>query len=275
MNLHTHTTYCDGSEDPVEYIHEAIELGWRHIGFSAHAPLPFQSEWAMKESQIGQYVREIKTLEKHFKATIEPIIGWEIDYLHGKGFYSLKYDEISNAEYLICSIHYLPILLSDGKVIEYVEIDGTLDEFHRIYAYYNQNLKEILDLYLSNFEQMLNISISPIRIIGHIDKIVINAENYPEFNSLKSNFYQSLFDILKKQNIDSFILEINTRGLYKKNRHNPYPAFEFIHLIKDANFKIMINSDAHHPCELNQGYDFVMDYLKQNQIELNWSSIKD
>lgn len=275
MNLHTHTTYCDGSEDPVEYIHEAIELGWKHIGFSAHAPLPFQSDWAIKESQIGQYVREIKTLEKHFKATIEPIIGWEIDYLHGKGLYALKFNEISDAEYLICSIHYLPILLLDGKVIEYIQIDGTIDEFHRIYTYYNQNLKEILDLYLSNFENMLNVSISPKRIIGHIDKIVINAENYPAFQGLKSYFYQSLFDILKKQNIDSFILEINTRGLYKKNRHNAYPAFEFIHLIKDAHFKIMINSDAHHPCELNQGYDFVMGYLKQNQIKLNLISIRD
>jgi histidinol-phosphatase (PHP family) len=275
LNLHTHTTYCDGSEDPVEYIHEAIELGWKHIGFSAHAPLPFQSEWAMKESQIGQYIKEIKTLEKHFKTTIAPIIGWEIDYLHGKGLYALKYSEISNAEYLICSIHYLPILLSDGKVVEYIEIDGTLDEFHRIYTYYNQNLKEILDLYLSNFEEMLNISISPKRIIGHIDKIVINAENYTQFKNLKKDFYESLFTILERQNRDSFILEINTRGLYKKNRHNPYPAFDFIKMIKDTNFKIMINSDAHHPCELNQGYDFVMEYLKQNQINLNWATIKD
>ena len=275
MNIHTHTTYCDGSEDPVEYIHEAIELGWKYIGFSAHAPLPFPTKWAIKESQIGQYVREIKTLEKHFKATIEPIIGWEIDYLHGKGLHALKFKEISDAEYLICSIHYLPILLLDGKVIEYVQIDGTIDEFHRIYTYYNQNLKEILDLYLLNFEQMLNISISPKRIIGHIDKIVINAENYPEFKNLKAAFYQSLFDILLKQNIESFILEINTRGLYKMNRHNAYPAFEFIHLIKDAHFKIMINSDAHHPCELNQGYDFVMEYLKQNQIKLNLISIRN
>jgi histidinol-phosphatase (PHP family) len=275
LNIHTHTTYCDGSEDPVEYIHEAIELGWKYIGFSAHAPLPFQSDWAMKESQIGQYVREIKTLEKHFRPSIQPIVGWEIDYLHGKGLYALKYDEVSNAKYLICSIHYLPILMTNGKVIEYIEIDGTIEEFHRIYNYYNQNLKEILDLYLSNFEQMMNIAISPIRIIGHIDKIAINAENYPEFLVLKSAFYQSLFEILKKQNIDSFILEINTRGLYKKNRQNPYPAFEFIQLIKNANFKIMINSDAHHSCELEQGYDIVTSYLQRNQIALNWASITD
>ena len=259
----------------MEYIHEAIELGWKYIGFSAHAPLPFHSEWAMKESKIGQYVKEIKTLEKHFSNTLHPIVGWEIDYLHGKGLYALKYDEISNAEYLICSIHYLPILMSDGRIIEYIEIDGTLDEFHRIYNYYNQNLKKILDLYLLNFEQMLNISISPKRVIGHMDKIVINAENYPDFKNLKESFYQSLFGILKKQNIDSFILEINTRGLYKKNRHNPYPAFEFIELIKDANFKIMINSDAHHPCELEQGFDFVKSYLKRNQIVLNWATIID
>ena len=269
MNIHTHTTYCDGTDDPVGFINKAIELGWKTIGFSAHAPLPFKSEWDIKEENIEQYVKEITSFKNHFNNIIHPLIGWEVDYLHNMGFYALKYKEISQADFLICSIHYLPVLLSNGKIIEFVEIDGTLDEFNRLYNYYNKNISEILELYLLNFNAMLNIPLNCRRIIGHIDKIVINAEKYPEFQKIKSSFYKTLFEILISQPPDSFILEINTRGLYNKNRNNPYPAFEFIDLLKDSNFQMMINSDAHHPCELNQGYDVVTSYLQKNKIELN------
>ena len=60
MNLHTHTNYCDGLCDPVEYFEKAIELNWKFIGFSAHAPIPFQCEWCINESDITNYIHEIQ-----------------------------------------------------------------------------------------------------------------------------------------------------------------------------------------------------------------------
>ena len=40
QNLHTHTTYCDGKNTAEEMVQKAIELGFRSLGFSGHAPMP-------------------------------------------------------------------------------------------------------------------------------------------------------------------------------------------------------------------------------------------
>ena len=37
QNLHTHTTYCDGRDTPVEMIESAIAQGFDSIGFSGHS----------------------------------------------------------------------------------------------------------------------------------------------------------------------------------------------------------------------------------------------
>ncbi len=269
MNLHTHTNYCDGNCDPVEYYEKAIELNWEYIGFSTHAPLPIQCDWDVDINDVNHYINELNSLRKHYKNKIQSYIGWEIDFLYGRGFPALENEYIQKADFFVCSIHYLPILTTNNTIIEYIEIDGTFDEFNRLYTYYNKNITEVLDLYLLNLNSMLNIHIDKTKIIGHIDKIVINAEKYPEFKQIKSSFYNTIFELLKTYSSESFVLEINTRGIYNKNRNNPYPAFEFIELIKDSNFQIMLNSDAHHPCELDQGFEQVKNYLFKNKIELN------
>lgn len=273
MNLHTHTNYCDGLADPVDYIQTAIQYGWKYIGFSAHAPLPIPSEWAMKEDDLKNYIREITQLKRLYTGKINVLLGWELDFLHSKGLYALELEELKQADYFVCSIHYLPILMTNGKVIEYVEIDGTLEEFNRIYNYYNKNLKEVLDLYLLSLSNMLEIEFPQKRIIGHIDKIVINAEKYPEFKLLKMYFYESLLKILNEHPVESYIIEINTRGIYNKNRPNPYPSFDFLEKVNNQNFQFMINSDAHHPCELAEGYNHVNRFIISNNIHLNWVEI--
>ena len=40
QNLHTHTTYCDGKNTAEEMVQKAIELGFKSLGFSGHAPMP-------------------------------------------------------------------------------------------------------------------------------------------------------------------------------------------------------------------------------------------
>ena len=46
-NFHTHSNYCDGKGLLDEYVAQAISLGMLSLGFSSHAPLPFESSWCM------------------------------------------------------------------------------------------------------------------------------------------------------------------------------------------------------------------------------------
>lgn len=275
MNLHTHTTYCDGLCDPVEYFKKAIELNWQFIGFSAHAPIPFPCDWSIKESNVTNYIHEIQSLGRHYQKSIKTYLGWEIDYLHGKDFPAFSDIQIREADYHICSIHYLPILKSDNHVIEYIEIDGEFSDFSRIVNYYNDNLEEVLNLYITNLDNMLSLAFPKIKIIGHIDKICINAEQYPSFKKYANQFYNQLFEILKKQPKESIILEINTRSIYKKNRSNPYPNYLFLNQISELNIPTILSTDTHHTCELEEGMKQVNEQLAKQNISINWFNIED
>jgi histidinol-phosphatase (PHP family) len=275
MNLHTHTNYCDGLCDPVEYFEKAIELNWKFIGFSAHAPIPFQCEWCINESDITNYIHEIQSLGKHYQKAINTYIGWEIDYLHGKDFPALQDIQILEADYHICSIHYLPILKSNNNVIEYIEIDGSFSDFSRIVNYYNDSLGEVLNLYLNNLKTMLSLPIPEVKIIGHIDKICINAEQFPIFKKYAEDFYNQLYEILRDQPKNTVILEINTRSIYNKNRSNPYPNYQFLNKISDLNIPTILSSDAHHACELKQGFSTLNEQIEKQNISINWLNVED
>lgn len=269
-NIHTHTTYCDGTSDPIEFVSIALELGWKHLGFSAHAPLPFDCEWDIPVSQIENYVHEISALQNHYQHQLNIHTGWEVDYLHGKGIHAFNFDTIKNAEYHILSIHYLPAILSDGRIIEYVEIDGKPEEFNRLLFYYDHNLKTVLDLYLENLDAMFEFSSQGVKIIGHIDKIVVNAELHPDFKKLHSYFYSEIERLLIKHKSKGYTLEINTRSIYKKLRSAAYPNYQVIGFASKNDIPLILNSDAHHFSELNLAFDKVQAELKSMKIFPKW-----
>ena len=62
-NYHTHTNYCDGSEEPENYIISAISKNMAALGFSGHAPLPFENTWATKHDKIDEYFTTIENLK--------------------------------------------------------------------------------------------------------------------------------------------------------------------------------------------------------------------
>ena len=99
-NLHTHTTYCDGKNTPVQMIEEAIRLGCHTIGFSGHAPADLWNSkaWCMDQSKLADYREELFALKQQYADQIEILVGLELDY------YSSKPDWV---EYTIGSVHQL------------------------------------------------------------------------------------------------------------------------------------------------------------------------
>jgi histidinol-phosphatase (PHP family) len=46
------------------------------------------------------------------------------------------------------------------------------------------------------------------------------------------------------------IMEVNTRGIYKKLSDEPYPSAWILNEAKALGIPVMINSDSHHPREI-------------------------
>jgi histidinol-phosphatase (PHP family) len=243
-NYHTHSSFCDGKSEMSDIITKAKELKIKSLGFSSHAPLPFECKWCMKREALQRYVDEIGMLSS-IHNDIELYKGLEIDYIPDTVNVS-HFNE--TLDYTIGSIHFVE-KFSDGKGWE---IDGPhqffLEGFKQIF---HNNIKDVIVRYFDLTCEMVNNF--PPTIVGHLDKIKIqNIDN--KFFSENERWYReevkkTIAVIAKSQ----CIVEVNTRGIYQKKSESVYPSPWILELIFENHIPITINSDAHHADDL-RGY---------------------
>jgi histidinol-phosphatase (PHP family) len=86
-------------------------------------------------------------------------------------------------------------------------------------------------------------------IIGHLDKIKMH--NRGRYFSEDEPWYQALVDetlsLVREKNV---IVEVNTRGIYKKRSDTHFPGPAILRKIKALNIPVIISSDAHKPEEV-------------------------
>jgi histidinol-phosphatase (PHP family) len=265
LNLHTHTNYCDG-KSTVQELHSASkQLNWKYLGISSHAPLPFSCEWAIDKKNIQHYLHEINTF-RDIQPNITLFQGWEIDYLRGTGYPALELDSIRESDYFICSLHFLR---SPLKNQEYIEIDGTLVDFIRCLSQHENSFPALIEAYFLDLHAMLKEYVPSTKVIGHIDKFLLNAEKLPSFYKYKNLFTVKLLEWLEESIDTNTIIEINTRSIYKYNWTMPYPGIDALKYISEKKIPCIISSDAHRSTELNLGFDIVHSLCACHSLNLN------
>ncbi len=135
FNLHTHTHFCDGKNPPEEYVTKAIELGFHTLGFSGHAPVPFENHFAIKEEKLESYFQTIRNLKLKYKNSIQILLALEIDFIPG---ITKDFDEFrkqGDLDYVIGGVH----LIRNNKQEGLWFIDGPLQEK------YDEGLKTVFN----------------------------------------------------------------------------------------------------------------------------------
>jgi histidinol-phosphatase (PHP family) len=256
-NYHSHTNYCDGSSNIEEYVLEAIHLGLSTYGFSSHAPLPFACQWSMPISQLQDYSRRIDYLKDKWKDEIVLLKSLEIDYIPGVAGPKNSLFNSLNLDYTIGSIHFLDYF-PDGK-------PWGIDDSHRKFEmglqeiFYN-DIQLVVSRYYEYMRKML-VEEAP-TILGHFDKIKMH-NSFKVFFNEKDMWYQNEVEKTLREIIKSgTFVEVNTRGYYKGKTHNLYPSHWILSLILEYNIPIVVNSDAHMPSEICEGYAFAFQELK-------------
>jgi len=241
FNFHTHTNYCDGKGQVVEYVQNAKALTFKSLGISSHAPLPFTCTWCMKDDQLTQYLLEIESLKDQFPS-IEIYTGLEVDYIpgiSGPGKFKDKLD------YTIGSVHFVD-QLPDGRPWE---IDGAHTVFLQgLREIFSSNIKEAVSRYFELTRQMVRNDCPT--IIGHLDKIKIQNTNQSLFVESENWYRQQIILTLDEIKKSGAIVEVNTRGLYQRKSNEPYPGIDALTYCFEKNIPITLNSDAHHPEQL-------------------------
>ncbi len=259
FNLHTHTHFCDGKNPPEEYVNQAIEIGFHTLGFSGHAPVPFENHFAIKDERLEDYFHTIRDLKLKYKDTIEILLALEMDYIPGitKDFVDFK--KQGNLDYVIGGVH---LIRNDNKKGLWF-IDGPLQEK------YDKGLKDIFNGHARNgvkayYNQLLEmIATQKPDIIAHLDKIKMH--NKERFFSIEEQWYKDLvWNILKYIATETdCIVEVNTRGLYKKRCDTYFPGPEILEQLHHLKIPVTLSSDAHKPDELNKYYDEALYLLKE------------
>ena len=99
-DFHTHTTFSDGKNSPVEMIEMAISLGMPSIGISDHSYTRHADGWCIEsDARTDEYISEIRRLKEVYKDRIEVLCGIEEDYY--------ACDDLSKFDYSIGSVHHV------------------------------------------------------------------------------------------------------------------------------------------------------------------------
>jgi histidinol-phosphatase (PHP family) len=264
-NYHCHSDYCDGKGKIEDYVLAAIEKKFTSMGFSSHSPLPFRNMWSMDSAKLDDYFLEINSLKEKYANQIEIYAGLEMDFIREYNnftFQTLNHAK-SHLDYTIFSIHFLK-----SKKNNYLEIDGLTSNFiKRLREDWDFDSEALVTEYFQAFESMID-TFKP-TIIGHFDKIKMHK--YPNgelvINPHSSAYKNAWQKALKSIAQSGAFLEVNTRGIYKKELGEPYPSIEIIKAANELNIPLVISSDAHHPKELTSEFENIASLLNSVGIK--------
>ena len=220
-NFHTHTTRCKhatGTER--EYVENAIEAGFRVLGFSDHAPYLFEgghvSRIRMFMDELEGYVRTIEELQQEYKSEIQIFGGLEMEYFPKLFDRTLTEIKKYPLDYLILGQHYF----NDEAGLEYT---GSKWEDEARLATYVERVIAAIDT--GNF-----------LYVAHPDIIhyVGNSAIYDKY----------MHKLAKELKIHNMPIEINMNGHTVKKQ---YPNKKFIEIGVREGCDFIVGVDAHKP----------------------------
>ena len=232
-----HSNYSDGRTIPDDYIGPAITAGLSEIGFSEHLTLFKDLEdWNMNPVNIAPYIDHLQTLKKK-TSKIKVKIGLEVDFFAGKEKEIHDYLDPLPLDYIIGSVHYL-----GEKTVDFGP------EF-----YEGKSIDKLFEAYFDSV--CVAVESRLFDIIGHCD--LIRIYGYKPSSNLEP-YYRKLARTMKASNVT---FELNTNG-----RNRPladfYPDRQFLHIFKEENVPVCVNSDAHMPSRVGQYFDEAYELLR-------------
>ena len=246
-NLHTHTQFCDGHASMAEFVVEAINLGFTHLGFTPHSPISVESPCNMTREQVQEYFDEMERLRKAYGDLIHLYTAMEIDYVGPGDGPASDYFRQLPLDYRIGSVHFIPAIDNPGEM---VDIDGKFAGFKaRMSQYFAGDIEYVVKKFFS--QMMAMIEEGGFDIVGHMDKIGFNASQFregideePWYDRLVIQLFENIMD-------HQLAVEINTKAWLQRNRF--YPNLKYFGMLKRYNAPVVVNSDAHYPTLLNNG----------------------
>ncbi len=258
-SYHTHSSYCDGSGGPEEYIQTALERGFAALGFSSHAPLPFPNDWTMKKGDTDTYLAEIRRLKDKYSGKIEIYTALEIDYISGLMAPSDPEYRRLGLDYIIGSVH----VLKDVKTGDYPGIDYTDEDMDQLLNNtFHNDIRLLVENYYTTVKEMI-IS-GGFTILGHLD--VVKKTNVKEkyFTETAEWYRKIIADTLNVVQKSGLIMEVNTGNSRWIDEASIFPSPWILSTACRLGIPVMLNSDAHRPDRIDSHFPEALRILKDS-----------
>ncbi len=240
-NYHTHSYFCDGTGSLEDYVKSAISNGFNILGFSGHAPLPFENDWTIPDNKLNLYLKEIKELKEFYRNRIEIKSGLEIDFVDQLTGPSSEYFRNLDIDYSIGSVH----LLYNSDTDEYLGIDYKKSEIEQLI---NETFKGDTKLLVKGYYRAVRLMSQQgeFDIVGHLDVIKKNNTESIYFDEKEDWYKREIEMTLDCIKSNGQFMEINT-GYILKDPSRIYPSPWIIKIAREFSIPIVLNSDAHRP----------------------------
>ncbi|CAN5397778.1 histidinol-phosphatase [soil metagenome] len=249
-NYHSHTRFCDGTNEPEAYAIAALEQGVAIYGFSTHSPIPFSNGWSMKAESVPEYISLVNALKEAYAGKLEIYLSMEVDFVPDLTGVNDPAISSLGLDYTVGSVHYVE-QFADGA---HFEIDYTHSYFDKgLQEIFHGDVQKCVTRYYEITRQMLT-EAKP-DILGHLDKIKMHNKAQPHFAETELWYRDAIMETLELTAKTGVIMEVNTRGMYKKLSDEPYPSAWILKEAKTLGIPVMINSDSHVPREITGEFE--------------------
>ncbi len=246
-NFHCHTQFCDGKAPMQQFVEQALEQGFTHLGFTPHSPIPVDSPCNMSRDNVPTYLSEVARLQQLAGNRLVLYAGMEVDYMGPDWGPSNAYFDTLNLDYRIGSVHFIPSLVQPGVM---VDVDGSPDGFaKKMQPWFDGDIEWVVRKFYD--QSIAMVEAGGFHIAGHFDKIGYNANTYRP-GITQEKWYEQLV----RRQLDAImdhhlVVEINTKAWERAQRF--FPHAQYFSLLKRYGTPVVFNSDSHVPALLNAG----------------------
>lgn len=244
-SAHVHTQFCDGRNTAEEMVQSALQYGFVSLGFSSHAPQPFDERYAVAHE--APYRQEVLRLRKKYQGVLPIYLGIERDYF--------SFADPKDYDYFIGSVHYLP------NETERCPVDGAPEMLQK----YTEtccggNGSKTAQTYYAMLAQY--VQDMPPSIIGHFDLIRKNNPVLRLFDEDAPAYQRIALEALDAARRTGALLEVNTGGMARGYLPSPYPAMFLLKQWREWGGKVILNSDCHRAPLIAYAFDEAEEYIR-------------
>lgn len=244
-DFHTHSVLCDGKNTLEEMTLEAISKGFSAIGFSGHSYTSIDLDYCIKDEKA--YIARCRRLQEKFGDKIEVLCGIERDF-----FADNQYPDL---DYIIGSVHY--VKAGDS----YIAVDLKEGQQEAVDKHFGGDYLSFAESYFDTVSRLCEVHKTD--IIGHFDLIkIFNGDGslFDEESQRYVNAAKKAVDALIKNDV---LFEINTGGVFRGRREDPYPSKFILEYIAQKGGKVILSGDSHQTDALGFNFEKSIELAKK------------